>query len=64
MAKRLLAEMINVARIRGLSSMQAYVRAENKPMLRVFENAGFVRLRSDDPSEAFLKLDLTPAGES
>lgn len=63
MAKRLLAEMIEVAKSRGLTSMQAYVRAENKPMLKVFEHAGFVRLKSEDPAEAFLKRDLPVAGE-
>ncbi|MCC5452626.1 GNAT family N-acetyltransferase [Rheinheimera sp. UJ51] len=64
MAKRLLAEMINIATSRGLNSMQAFVRSENKPMLKVFENAGFVRLKSDDPTEVYLKLTILGKGEN
>ncbi len=64
MAKRLLAEMISIAKSRGLASMQAYVRAENKPMLKVFEHAGFQRLKSDEPTEVFLKLTLTHTGNN
>ena len=58
MAKRLLQEMINIARQRGLSSMTAYVRAENKAMLTVFQKAGFSRLPGDDPSEVYMQLRL------
>ncbi len=58
MATILLQEMINIARIRGLASMTAYVRAENKPMLTVFEKAGFKRVRGDEPDEVNLLLPL------
>ncbi len=58
MATILLQEMINIARIRGLSSMTAYVRAENKPMLTVFEKAGFKRVKGDEPDEVNLLLPL------
>jgi L-amino acid N-acyltransferase YncA len=58
MATILLQEMINIARIRGISTMVAYVRAENKPMLTVFERAGFKRLRSEEPDEVNLQLQL------
>lgn len=58
MATILLQEMINIARIRGLTSMTAYVRAENKPMLTVFEKAGFKRVRGDEPDEVNLLLPL------
>lgn len=58
MATILLQEMINIARIRGLASMTAYVRAENKPMLTVFEKAGFKRVRGDEPDEVNLMLPL------
>lgn len=59
MAKRLLDEMIHIARLRGLSRMYAYVRADNQPMLNVFERAGFIRLPADEPGEVSLKLELT-----
>lgn len=58
MATILLQEMINIARIRGLASMTAYVRAENKPMLTVFEKAGFKRVKGDEPDEVNLLLPL------
>ena len=58
MAKRLLQEMISIARQRGLYSMTAYVRAENRAMLAVFKKAGFVRLSGDDPAEAYMQLQL------
>jgi acyl-CoA hydrolase/RimJ/RimL family protein N-acetyltransferase len=58
MATILLQEMINIARIRGLDSMTAYVRAENKPMLTVFEKAGFKRVKGDEPDEVNLLLPL------
>ena len=58
MASRLLQEMIGIARARGLSTMTACVRADNLPMLRVFEHAGFVRQPSLS-GEKMLELDLT-----
>ncbi|MGI5309081.1 GNAT family N-acetyltransferase [Rheinheimera sp. WS51] len=58
MAKLLLREMISIAQQRGLSSMSAFVRAENKAMLTVFQKAGFSRLPSDDPAEINLQLRL------
>jgi RimJ/RimL family protein N-acetyltransferase len=59
MAGILMAEMIAVAEKRGITRMTAVVRAENKPMLKVFKNHHFVRLRSDSPQEVLLALDLT-----
>ncbi|CAM3735758.1 bifunctional acetyl-CoA hydrolase/transferase family protein/GNAT family N-acetyltransferase [Rheinheimera salexigens] len=58
MAKLLLSEMINIAQLRGLTSMSAFVRAENRAMLSVFQKAGFSRLPSDDPTEVTLQLRL------
>ncbi|MDR6983228.1 acyl-CoA hydrolase/RimJ/RimL family protein N-acetyltransferase [Rheinheimera pacifica] len=58
MAKRLLQEMITIAELRGLTSMTAYVRSENKAMLAVFQKAGFSRLPGDDPTEVNLQLRL------
>ncbi|HEY0923906.1 GNAT family N-acetyltransferase [Rheinheimera pacifica] len=58
MAKRLLQEMITIAELRGLTSMSAYVRAENKAMLAVFQKAGFSRLPGDEPTEVNLQLRL------
>jgi len=66
MAKRLLKEMITIARKRGIKSMYAYVRAENKPMLRVFAFHNFVRKPSESPREVMLELDIQaeqPGGE-
>jgi acyl-CoA hydrolase/RimJ/RimL family protein N-acetyltransferase len=60
MASLLLQEMIRIARERGLSSMQAYVRADNTPMLNVFERAGFKRQAADEPGEVSLKRSLSP----
>ncbi len=64
MAKRLLLELINIARLRGLSSMMAYVRADNKPMLTVFEKAQFKRLPGNEPGEVQLLLNLQPETET
>jgi len=58
MAKHLLSEMIEIARERGVATMHAFVRAENKPMLRVFDYHGFTRKRSESPREVVLELDL------
>lgn len=58
MAQILLQEMIEIARLRGLKSMQAYVRLQNVPMLKVFEKAGFKRIAHGDPDEVFLRLQL------
>lgn len=58
MAKTLLAEMSQIARQRGVKTMVAYVRSDNKPMLKVFEYAGFVRKPSEDPGEVSLELTL------
>lgn len=58
MAKRLLQEMIDIARKRGLASMTAQVRAENRAMLSIFERMQFKRLPSEDPTEVELRLVL------
>ncbi|WP_272977796.1 GNAT family N-acetyltransferase, partial [Idiomarina baltica] len=58
MASVLLQEMIRIAKLRGLDSMQAVVLVNNKPMLNVFEKSGFVRQASDEPGEVMLKLEL------
>ena len=66
MAKFLLGEMIEIARKRGVKRMYAYVRAENKPMLRVFAFHNFVRKPNESPREVFLELDIQavqPSGE-
>jgi len=58
MAKQLLGEMINIAKLRGLKTMCAMVRADNRNMLKVFENSNFKRLSSDEPGEVNLVLAL------
>lgn len=64
MAKRLLQELIAIAEQRGLSNMVAFVRAENKAMLAVFQKAGFGRLPGDDPTEVYLQLHLPRAAST
>jgi RimJ/RimL family protein N-acetyltransferase/acyl CoA:acetate/3-ketoacid CoA transferase beta subunit len=58
MAKTLLSEMITIARKRKLSKMIACVRRDNKPMLRVFERAGFVKKPPEEFGEINLELSL------
>lgn len=58
MATTLLQEMIAIAKKRGITAMVAFVRADNKPMQAVFEKNGFKRLRSEEPDEVNLRLDL------
>lgn len=58
MATILLQEMIAIAKKRGIQAMVAYVRADNKPMQAVFEKNGFKRLRSEEPDEVNLRLEL------
>jgi len=59
MARTLLAELIKVAKKRKLTRLLACVRRDNAPMLKVFENAGFVRQPTDDYDEISLELPLT-----
>ena len=58
MAKQLLNEMIKIARLRGLKTMRALVRMDNRNMLKVFEHAQFKRQPADEPGEVNLLLDL------
>ncbi|AZQ83987.1 GNAT family N-acetyltransferase [Colwellia sp. Arc7-635] len=58
MAKALLSELIAIARIRGLDQLIACVRRDNAPMLKVFENAGFLRKPSEDYDEVSLAYTL------
>lgn len=63
MASKLLAEMIRIAHLRGLATMQALVRADNRPMLNIFERAGFKRVPADEPGEISLVLELQNQSE-
>jgi acyl-CoA hydrolase/RimJ/RimL family protein N-acetyltransferase len=58
MAKTLLSEMIKIARIRKLNRMFAFIRSDNKPMIKVFKNNGFKRKPSEDFQEVELELLL------
>lgn len=58
MASRLLTQLIDVARKRKISKMLAYCRADNQPMIAIFEQSGFKRLFSSDPGDVELALDL------
>ncbi len=58
MASQLLRTMIDIARQRGLAVMHAFVRADNKNMLKVFESAGFERQPVEEPGEVTLSLSI------
>ncbi len=58
MAQTLLSEMINIARIRKVDKMFAYIRSDNKPMIKVFRNNGFKRKPGEDVQEVQLELLL------
>ena len=58
MAKLLLTTMIDIAKRRGIKTMVALVKRQNKPMLNVFESAGFTQCPSDDIGEVELALSL------
>lgn len=58
LARRLLKEIIAIGRQRGLGKLTASVRADNKPMLRVFAKNGFERLPVSDMHEVVLELAL------
>ena len=58
MASRLLNELINVAKKRGIAKMMAYVRGDNSPMIAIFEQAQFKRKFTGDPSDIELVLDV------
>ncbi len=59
MAKALLAKMISIAQSRKIEKMFAMVRYDNKPMLSVFEHAGFKQAPEGEPDELLLELALT-----
>jgi RimJ/RimL family protein N-acetyltransferase len=50
--------MIKVAKKRALDSLVAYVRRDNRPMLKVFKKAGFTEKANDDFEEVSLVLPL------
>jgi len=58
MAKALLEQMISIARKRKVRTMNAYVRQDNKPMLRVFEIFGFTSCPAEGLNEFYLELNL------
>jgi len=58
MAQTLLSEMIKIARMREVNKMFAYIRSDNKPMIKVFRNNGFKRKPGEDIQEVQLELLL------
>ncbi|GAA6206221.1 GNAT family N-acetyltransferase [Thalassotalea sp. SU-HH00458] len=58
MATTLLLQIIKIAKKRGLAKLLACVRRDNAPMLKVFENTGFIRGYSEDFDEVALTFDL------
>jgi len=57
-ASTLLQQMSDIAKKRGLDKLIACVRRDNAPMLKVFENAGFIRGYSEEIDEVSLTLNL------
>jgi RimJ/RimL family protein N-acetyltransferase len=51
MAKRLLQTMIDIAKKRSLATMFALVKSNNKAMISVFEQFGFIRSSNSDLQE-------------
>mgnify|MGYP000424554497 CR=1 FL=1 len=64
MATTLLLQIIKIAKKRGLSKLIACVRRDNAPMLKVFENTGFIRGYSEDFDEVALTFDLLENNKS
>lgn len=62
MAKRLLFEMIEIAKSRKLKTMFALVKKNNKAMISVFESFGFNRNPGEDIGEVELSYDLVNCG--
>ncbi|SHF75665.1 Acyl-CoA hydrolase [Microbulbifer donghaiensis] len=60
-ATTLLNELEAIARARGIERMVACVRRDNRPMLAVFDNCGFVATPGADMDEVLLTLDLRDA---
>lgn len=58
MARRLLHELVEIAAKRGIDKMMAFVRAENKAMITIFEQSDFKRIFTGDPTEVELELKL------
>ncbi|MGO9975524.1 MAG: GNAT family N-acetyltransferase [Solirubrobacteraceae bacterium] len=56
---RMLEQLAAVAAERGISRFDAAVLAENRPMMRVFQNAGFA-IRREGFGEITVSLDITP----
>ncbi|TPV54326.1 GNAT family N-acetyltransferase [Aestuariibacter sp. GS-14] len=63
MASKLLTTLIDIAQKRKINKMLAFCRADNKPMIAIFEHHGFKRLFSGDPSEVELALPLQDANQ-
>jgi RimJ/RimL family protein N-acetyltransferase len=62
LASRLMRELIQDARARGLKRMEGYVLAANQPMLRLARRLGFEIGASDEgPSVKLVRLDLVRA---
>lgn len=58
MASLLMKHMVDIAKQRGVSKMLAFVRADNKAMISVFEQFHFKRVFNADPTETELVLFL------
>ncbi len=59
-ATRMLEQLAEVAAQRGIRRFDAWVMAGNRPMLRVFEHAGFAIRHRGQGGEYTVSLDITP----
>ncbi len=57
---RMLEQLAEIAAQRGIKRFDAEVMADNRPMLRVFEHAGFAVRRRGSFGELTVSLDITP----
>jgi acetate---CoA ligase (ADP-forming) len=60
---RLLEQLADLAGDAGIESFVAEVMASNRPMLRVFEDAGFSVTRVLEPGGVEVRLSIVPTGE-
>ena len=57
---RLLEQLAAIAAVRGIHRFDAEVMADNRPMLSVFDHAGFALRRRGSFGEVTVTLDITP----
>ena len=62
-ATRMLEQLAAIAAVKGIHRFDAEVMASNRPMLSVFEHAGYAIRRKGAAGEVTVSLDITPSEE-